>query len=414
LRQHGVHLGIKPNFEIYAHFDDRKAVLKDALRYKFNRSEHNDFRLLASIDELKARLISPEQAMQYLRDKNEMEFKTVKRIAEAYRLYENKLHQANALDFNSLIFHAFQLLNYSALVRHYQTVYRYWLIDEFQDTNTSQYTLLWRMAGDTFSQLFAVADDDQTIYEWNGANVYRIRNLIKDFQCKVIQLTDNFRCPPRIVEASNRLLVYNVLRDSSKQTSEAVKNPSKADVPVIQYRIFSTDKEEISGISEEIVNLNPSQREHTAVLARNRTILQTIQNVLKNRNIHFTFLGRQHDFLSPQMRWLVACLKQINRPLDRRNMAVLIKTFQNFADMIVNPEDLISRSKTDQVNLLTAWIDTVRKAEYSTMPAVETIAGLASGSMGLSAAIKKVINFFEHDDTDDDFKDDLNAWHRIE
>ena len=139
------------------------------------------------------------------------------RVAHAYRGYEERLRHLNALDFNSLIFEAYRLFGYPAMARHYQKSYRYWLIDEFQDTNGAQYALLRRMAGHEFREVFAVADDDQTIYEWNGANVRRISDLVRHFSCDVVQLPTNFRCPPRIVEAANRLVVYNAVRARAKR-----------------------------------------------------------------------------------------------------------------------------------------------------------------------------------------------------
>lgn len=415
LRQHGVHLGIKPNFEIYSRTADRQAVLENALRHQSDYYERNDLRLLPRIDALKNLLVGPEQAPQYLLSKNGGASKAVERIAQAYQLYEEELHRSNALDFNSLIFRACQLLEHPAFARHYQTIYRYWLIDEFQDTNTSQYALLRLMAGDSFRQVFAVADDDQTIYEWNGANVRRLRNLVTDFGCDVIQLTENFRCPPRIVEVANRLIVYNVQRTPSRRVTEAAKSASQNSRPQIQCRVFPGDEEEVSGIAQEIAALNPQERKNTIVLARNRAMLETLKAAFSNLNVDTTLLGRRDDFASPQMRWMVTCLKQINRPLDRRNMAALNEMFCNFAGMRVEPEDLSSRSETNQVTLLAAWVDAVREEEPSTLPAVEAVARLASGKMRLFDAVNEIIAFFDERHTaHDDFKDDVSAWRRIE
>lgn len=415
LRQHGVHLGIKPDFEIYSRTTEREAVLKEALQGQYDFFEHNDFRLLPRIDALKTRLVGPDEAVRYLRSKNGGTPETVERITQAYQLYEEELHRSNALDFNSLILCAFQLLEHPALARHYQTIYRYWLIDEFQDTNAAQYALLRRMAGDNFRQLFAVADDDQIIYEWNGANVRRMRSLVTDFGCEVIQLTENFRCPPGIVEVANRLIVYNVQRTASREVTEAARPIPETSEPEIQCRVFSNDAEEVSGIAKEIAARKAPEREHTVVLARNRALLRSVEAAFRNLNVSTAFLGRRDDFASPQMRWLVTCLKQINRPLDHRNMAALNEAFRNFTGMGVDSEDLASRSETDQVTLLAAWIDAVREEAPSTMPAVEAVARLASGSIRLSDAVDKVISFFdERHAANDDFKDDVSAWRRIE
>ena len=148
LRQHGVHLGIKPSFEIYSRTADREALLEDALQRRSDRFERDDIRLLPRIDTLKAHMVGPKQATRYLQHQNDTLPETAEHIALAYRLYEEELKRNNALDFNSLIFLAFQLLKYPALAGHCRTLYRYWLIDEFQDTNGPQYDLLRRMAGE--------------------------------------------------------------------------------------------------------------------------------------------------------------------------------------------------------------------------------------------------------------------------
>ena len=385
LRQHGVHLGIKPSFEIYSRTADREALLEDALQRQSDRFERDDIRLLPSIDALKARLVGPEQATRYLQHQSDSLPEAAERIALAYQLYEEELRRSNALDFNSLIFLSFQLLKYPALARHCRTIYRYWLIDEFQDTNGPQYKMLQRMAGDNFRQLFAVADDDQTIYEWNGANVRRISSLVNDFGCEVIQLTDNFRCPPRIVEAANRLVVYNVRRNLTKQSAEAAKPGSERGESEIQCRVFSSDADEASGIANDIAALKIGERDQTAVLARNRALLKAVEEELADLNVPTSLLARRDDFVSPQMRWLVASLKQINRPLDRRNIATLIETFRRFTGTSLDAEKLALRSKTDQVTLLTAWTDSVREASLpcAVTSAVDALACLASGSMRL-------------------------------
>ena len=205
LRQHGVHLGLQPNFEIFSRTGDREAVLADALQRRPDCFGEGDDRLMPRIDALKASLIGPDQAASHLAaDHTGLAPDRASRIALAYRLYEDELRRANALDLNSLLLGAFGLLKHPPLARLYRTIYRYWLVDEFQNIDASQYAVLWRMAGDEFRQLIAVADDDQTIHEWNSANVRRINEMMDDFGCEVIHLADDRRCPA--YGGSNELL----------------------------------------------------------------------------------------------------------------------------------------------------------------------------------------------------------------
>ena len=418
LRQHGVHLGIKPDFAIYSQTEDRQAVLEDALRHDRGHDwSHEDFRLLPLIDRLKAKLVEPDAAEQHVETMNTSAGGDAGRVARAYRLYERELRRINALDFNSLILDAHRLFAFPAMATHYQRTYRYWLIDEFQDTNSAQYTLLRRMAGQDFREVFAVADDDQTIFEWNGANVRRIGKLVSDFQCDVVQLPTNFRCPPRIVEAANRLVVYNSRRVAAKQPARAAADNSVSlEDEQVKCREFDTDTDEVAGIAAEISGMSHEERAGTAVLARNRYLLETMHNALSDRGVPAETVMRRDDFASPEMRWLVACLKQIHRPLDRRNMAVLVEAFDSFAHSPLDWDDLVSRSESDRVTSLQAWTDSVRDAENPRPVArsVEVIAKLASGSIRLTAAIDRILEQFGNNDPDDDLKDDLSAWRRIE
>ena len=423
LRQHGVHLGIKPDFAIYSRTSDRQAVLEDALGRDCQRVE--DRRLLPRIDALKARLVRPEQTEEWLADRNSAPPTEARRLAHAYRLYEEELRRANALDFNSLIFEAHRLFGYAAMARHYQTVYRYWLVDEFQDTNGAQYGLLRRMAGENFRRVFAVADDDQTIYEWNGANVRRIGTLVKDFGCEVMQLPTNFRCPPRIVEAANRLVVYNARRAAAKRPAEPAQRSRSLDDQPIRCRVFETDRDEATGIAAEIAGLNIAERGRTLVLARTRALLVSMRHALQSEGVNATILNRRDDFASPEMRWLVACLKQINRPLDRRNLATLVEAFGSFmlgcaassasAPALLDVDDLQSRSATEGVTYLSVWLGAVESSGLRSPAAeiVALIAGLAAGELKPASAIDQILSHFESDEPDEDVRDDLSAWRRL-
>ena len=417
LRQHGVHLGIRPDFAIYSLIADRQAVLEDALRNSDGYDAiPNGLKLLPWVDRLKTRLVTPQQAEHWMVVSNQVQAEVACRIAHVYRRYEERLRDLNALDFNSLIFETYRLFGYQALARQYQQSYRYWLIDEFQDTNGAQYALLRRMAGESFRDVFAVADDDQTIYEWNGANVGRISDLVRDFSCDVVQLPTNFRCPPRIVEAANKLIVYNAARARAKRPARAARiDTALANEEQIQFREFDSDRDEASGIANEIENLDVDARGGTAVLARNRWLLEMTREVLLAGGVRAEMVSRRDDFVSPQMRWLVACLNQISRPRDRRNMAVLMQTFESFGTSGVDWEGLTSRSDTDGVNFLETWMAALREAEISRPVGnlVDVVGELASGRTKLRSAIQKILECFENENPDHDLREDVNAWRRI-
>ena len=215
LRQHGSHLGINPNFHIYSQDVDLQAVLNDAVETakKMNDVVSDlDKKTLPVIQRLKSLLILPEQCRGMFRDKEFGE-----RIATVYPAYESELYKRNALDFNSLILKTYQLFNkFPVFAKRYQSVYTYICIDEFQDTNQAQYGLISALAGYQHRNLFIVADDDQIIYQWNGASHERLKELLNDFSPMVIQLPMNYRCPPEIVAIANNLIRHNFLRRPQK------------------------------------------------------------------------------------------------------------------------------------------------------------------------------------------------------
>ena len=416
LRQHGAHLGIKPDFEIYARTEDRRAVLEDALATEPEvRADCGRVRLVPLIDYLKAELVMPERAEAHLAAMKGASTVDSASLAKAYWLYERGLREANALDFNSLVLEAYRLFGHASMARHYQTMYPYWLIDEFQDTNRAQYELIRRMAADGFREIFAVADDDQTVFEWNGADISRITALVTEFQCEVIQLPDNFRCPPRIVQAANRLVVYNTRRADWKRPAIAARADEAFPGDQIRFVEFATDGDEAIGIAHEIGRLPARERGDTAVLARNRALLEGVQRALEEIGIPCVVRVRRDDFLSPHVRWLVAYLRQIARPLNKRNMEILVRAFDRFANVQTDWKRLVSQSDAEGSSLLRVWGEFV-EGETLSEPAARAVGAmedLVQGRVKLRKAVEKALESLEGMEVNGELRDDLSAWRRI-
>jgi len=170
LRQHGSHIGIQPNFGILSNRNDRAALLSDAITEAINRGANftpNDVRWLDAIEEMKARVVTPEKVGNKFRDPQ---------MARVYALYEARLRTENIMDFSGLILETCRLLAaMPAVAARIRSSYPYWMIDEFQDTSKAQFWLLhYLSAAGQFKNIFVVADDDQIIYEWAGARPPRL------------------------------------------------------------------------------------------------------------------------------------------------------------------------------------------------------------------------------------------------
>lgn len=419
LRQHGVHLGINPDFAIYAMDDDRRSVFEDALRRAAAKGQPvtpDDVRYLSLIDRMKARLIEPNDAEAEL-----ARFEDRGRIALAYQLYEDELRRVNALDFNSLIFEARRLMvEFPAIAARYRRSHPYWLIDEFQDTNDAQYRFIHAMAGDEFRNIFAVADDDQIIYQWNGASFRQIQRFRSDYSSEVIQLPTNYRCPPAIVEAANRLVAYNVNRTSPKKPLVAGKTDLRYPPEQhIQYREFATDEEEAEGIAQEIADRGSQHWGQITVLARTRALLEKMHAALQRKAVPVVIAQRRDDFLSPEFRWLVGCLKQVVRPLDKRNVTVLIEAFNRIVEIAVSVEQVVAEAEATGHIYLVTWLNAAG-TEIGSSPKrrlLELIGQIADDPSSARKAIENILSEFEKASTDaedeSDLAEDLGAWREI-
>ena len=156
IRQHGSHLGVKPDFTIYSKDEDLQAVLDaavKALHAKEMLVSTMDAKMLPAIKRMKSLLVKPEECAPFFATNPEFG----KRLVTVYQAYETELKEKNALDFNSLLVLTYELLTrFPALTRFYRKVYKYICIDEFQDTNDAQDQIIRTIAGDTFRNVYVV------------------------------------------------------------------------------------------------------------------------------------------------------------------------------------------------------------------------------------------------------------------
>jgi len=210
LRAHIDSLGYKRDFIIYDE-DDQAGLVKRILK-DMNMHEALCKCVVTKISNLKSNLITPEH---YIANTEGYEFE--ERLGRIYMRYQNELKKYNALDFDDLILCVIELFNANEdLLKRYSEQFRYILVDEFQDTNKSQYMLLHQLCK-YHKNICAVGDDDQSIYKFRGANVYNILEFEKDFpQTKVVKLEQNYRSTKHIILASTAMISKNSDRKPKK------------------------------------------------------------------------------------------------------------------------------------------------------------------------------------------------------
>ncbi|SDF50010.1 ATP-dependent helicase [Thalassobaculum litoreum] len=408
LQQHGSHIGINPDFAIYSLQSDRVDLLRDAIRESGLNSD--DDRFLSAIDKLKARLIQPEGSAKRFRDSASGE-----RIEQVFRAYEAALSRANALDFGSLIAQAYRLIStYPGVAVHYRRTYAYWMFDEFQDTTDGQYRLIKALAGDSFRNIVAVADDDQIIYQWNGASFQQIQRFRADFQPTEIQLPTNYRCPPSIVAAANQLVVNNTQRTMSKKPLEAGKTTLLyPDGQHIRLTRYSSEEEETIGVATEISKIETSQLGEVSVLARTRALLERMLKGLADADVPAAIAQRRDNFRSPQFLWLSSALRLAARPLDRRALDALTGAFNRWFDTAILSDDVASAAEISSRSLLSEWAASVSSVGGERVEALASIAmRLSSHPSTFRDAITNSLEQFLQESAEDssDLEEDRAAW----
>ncbi len=372
LRQHGSHLGLKPDFAILNQEEDRIAVLQDAIRVlRVGRADiaDEDIKYLSIIDRLLARCVGEDQiaglvAKADLADK----------LTALYTEYRRQLIDNNRLDFASLLFYTEQLLREQPMIaRQLRITYPYVCVDEFQDTNLAQYRLLRALVGDDFPNLFVVADDDQIIYQWNGASPERLRSLRDDYKMTVIQLPANYRCPPEVIQLANHLIEHNRNRVAEKQPLYATK-VSEADP--IRVHSLGTESEEAAWVAEDIRQNRVGETGECVVLARRRRLLDLVMLALESHGVKAASGVRKNEFVSAPLRWLHATLRLANARSDREQVRRLCGAFYELCGVATEAEEIIAFAPAHGNDYLRTWLQTVRKAPDLPTPTTTMLAAM--------------------------------------
>lgn len=422
LRQHGQHLGLNTGFRIYSSTEDRDEIARSAIESDVGRAagleaKHAD--LLALVDRAKAKLIPSAGIATRFRSASQGA-----RFEAFYAAYDAALKEANALDFSSLVFNACRLFcRFAALARRYRAVYRYWCVDEFQDTNFAQYELIKAMAGEDFGNIFAVADDDQIIYQWNGADYRRLDQFRGDFGADLKQIPTNFRCPPEVVRCANSLIACNLLRSAGKKPLLAEREASGAS-SVVEVLRFGTDDEEARGIAQHIAEHRVGVLEGTAVLARTRRLLEPIADALTTLGIDAQVVVRRDEFQSPAFVWLHQALRLAVQNTDERVFRVFAGTFNEMFGCTLSVAEIVAQASAERVDLLTAWHRAVRELPQTPEPLAlaDAAARHHRGDLdhsGLASAVIATVERWQENAEDSEegafsrLEDDRTAWHAL-
>lgn len=416
LRQHGSHIGVKPDFTIVAKDNDIGILMAEAVGHamEVNREvTESDTAVWPVIRRLKTELIGPDDSAQHVSDQ-----RLSRRIADLYQAFDSELSRANMLDFDSLIFRTFALFRkFPSFAQRYQAVYPYWCIDEFQDTNAAQYALVKEMAKPSFTNVFVVADDDQIIYVWNGASHRRLEDFRSDFRTTLLQLPTNYRCPPAIVAIANNLIRFNLLRTAEKQPLKSAISAQNSDKPV-NVMSFRTDDEECSAVALRISQFKPTDRGSVAVLSRVNRLLDKIAEQLEARGVDYILPKKRSEFASAGFRWLHNALRLAHRRTDQQIFESVVADFNACTAVSLDPQRVIANTTTSNPDLLFAFF---RAAEHSLPEDVINAADQLQARGAWKPFAKAAVDYLRTSmalETDDEqaidlFQEDAAAWSEL-
>lgn len=302
-------LGFSRSFVIFDSAD-QQTVIKDCIK-ELNLNEKNfPYReVQAVIGRAKDELIEPEV---YTRA-NSSDFRMGK-IAKIYELYQKKLKNNNALDFDDIIMFTIKLfLDNPPVLKYYQQKFRYILVDEYQDTNTAQYTLTSLLAQD-YKNLCVVGDDDQSIYSWRGANIRNILDFEKEFKgCRVIKLEQNYRSTKTILNAANHVIKNN---NGRKLKSLWTENANGEGVNIFEA---GSEREEAAYIASEIEKLRKLENRNFrdfAILYRINAQSRVLEDEMMKQGIAYKIFGGQRFYDRKEIKDIIAYLRLILNPSD--------------------------------------------------------------------------------------------------
>ncbi|MEI9534594.1 DNA helicase Rep [Moellerella wisconsensis] len=310
-------LGIKANFSLFDD-QDQMALLKQLTLDLLEEDKDLLKQLISTISNWKNDLLAPQEAMARALNEREQHF------AECYRRYELHLKSCNVLDFDDLIAKPTLLLSHNEEVRErWQNKLRYLLVDEYQDTNTSQYQLVKLLVGRR-ARFTVVGDDDQSIYSWRGARPQNLVLLSQDFpQLNVIKLEQNYRSSGRILKAANILIANNPHVFEKRLFSELGYGQ-----PLKVITANNEDHEAERVIGELIAHhfINKTAYKDYAVLYRGNHQSRIFEKMLMQNRIPYRISGGTSFFSRPEIKDLLAYLRVITNPEDDSAFLRIVNT----------------------------------------------------------------------------------------
>lgn len=315
LREYAMFVGFKRDFTIYDE-KDCKSVLKDI--YKANGIKEKELHkddVLNHISIWKDKMITPDMAI------SQSTISSYNTVAHLYKEYQERLKNANAMDFDDLIGNTIRLLKeHPDIQAELQKKIQYIMVDEYQDTNASQHELLSLLVSPEHN-ICVVGDDDQSIYSFRGADVDNILNFPQEFNgTHIIKMEQNYRSDGNILNLANSLIGHNTKRHNKNLWT--YRNPGV--MPTYTY--YASDYDETDSIVEDIKDYIAAGNNYSdvAILYRNSRLSYVIERALAREKIPYKIVGGFKFFEHAEVKDIIAYLCVIANPADDQRLKRII------------------------------------------------------------------------------------------
>ncbi|WP_337287040.1 UvrD-helicase domain-containing protein [Candidatus Methylomirabilis sp.] len=308
LRKHAPALGLKSSFVIYDE-GDQLSLMRDCLRgLGLSERTLSPRAVLSRISRAKNELLSPEEYALQANDHME------ERTAKLYIRYQERLEELQALDFDDLLMSTVRLFEeHHEVLAAYQDLWRYILVDEYQDTNHVQYRMIQMLAG-KHGHLCVVGDDDQSIYRWRGADLNNILDFERDHPgCVVIRLEQNYRSTQRILECAGAVVAHNFGRKGKTLWTEN----DIGDTIMLYRALDETDEARFAARTIHSQAAGEGTRyDDYAIFYRTNAQSRVLEEALQQALIPYVIVGGLRFYERKEIKDLLAYLRWVVNPAD--------------------------------------------------------------------------------------------------
>jgi DNA helicase-2/ATP-dependent DNA helicase PcrA len=389
LRQHVERVDRTANFVIFDEAD-QATLMKEALEaLKINPKIMPPQRVLATISHAKNELLAPEDYRARARDPYQRD------VARAYLLYQQRLGENNALDFDDLIMFTVRLLeDHPELLADYQEKFLHLLVDEFQDINFAQYRFVQLLAA-KHRNLAVVGDDDQSIYGWRGADFRIILEFEHDYpEATVVKLEQNYRSTAHILDAA-----YHVISRNQARRDKRLWTEQQGGALIVVHQA-GDEHQEASFVANTIQELMQSERRRYAdfaVLYRINAQSRVLETVFISAGLPYRIIGGVRFYERKEIKDILAYLRIIVNPFDRVSLRRIVNTPpRGIGDVTLQQLEAVAQQRGMdllQVALSAEHLDLPARARDAVAEFARVIAGLmeTAASASLTDLVSGII-----------------------